>query len=129
MQVQLQNDGLHLLLNSEDITDTIPAPNDTNANSTLVFLERRSSNSILTSFINGVSITVTQSFDILNFVASIPQEYQGFSTGLLGNYNGDSSDDLMYVNGTTIAIDSPYDMVHEFGQSCKLNIKQKTHQN
>ena len=100
LQVQLQNDGLHLLLNSEDITDTIPAPNDTNANSTLVFLERKSSNSILSSFINGVSITVTQSFDILNFVASIPQEYQGFSSisGLLGNYNGDSSDDLMYVN-------------------------------
>ena len=60
-------------------------------------------------------------------MASIPQEYQGFSSilGLLGNYNGDSSDDLMYVNGTMIAIDSPYDMVHEFGQSCKLNILNK----
>lgn len=69
---------------------------------------------------------MTQSFGILNFVASIPQEYRGFSgiSGLLGNYNGESSDDLMYANGTTIALDSPYQMIHEFGQSCKFSLSE-----
>lgn len=118
MQVQLQNDGLHLLLNTEDITGTIPDTNDTNTNSTLVFLQRSSEDSILSLFSNGISITVTVSFDILSFVAAIPQEYQGLPSGLLGNFNGETSDDLMYVNGTIIDIDSPYSLIHEFGQSC-----------
>jgi hypothetical protein len=119
MQVQLQNSELRLLLNSEDITSTIPAANDTNTNSTLVFFQRVSDNSILTLFSNGISITVTTSFDILNFVAAIPQEYQGLASGLLGNYNGDSSDDLMYANGTVIGTDSSSEAIHDFSQSCK----------
>lgn len=120
MQVQVQNDGLHLLLNSEDITDTIPATNNTNTNSTLVYLQRSSEASILSLFSNGISITVTVSFDILSFVATIPEEYQGLPSGLLGNFNGDNSDDLMFANGTIVEIDSPYSLIHEFGQSCKF---------
>ena len=62
---------------------------------------------------------MTRSFDILSFVASIPQEYQGLTSGLLGNFNGESSDDLMYANGTVVELNSPYNVIHEFGQSCE----------
>ena len=117
-QVRLENGSFVVLLNSADITDTVQNTGDSNSNSTLVFLERTSENSILTSFSNGIAVTVSESFGLLSFVSSIPEEFQGMPVGLLGNFNGDSSDDLIYPNGTQLDIDSSDRMIHDFGQSC-----------
>ena len=113
------NNSLQLLLNFEDITDTITQVNDTNDNSTLVFFERTAENSILTTFSVGVSLSVSASFGIMSFVTTVPQEMQGSVTGLLGNFNGDSTDDLSYRNGTMLDRNSTDRMIHELGQTCK----------
>ena len=109
-----------MLLNSADITDTVRNVNDSNSNSTLVYFERTSERSIVTAFNNGITITVSESFGLLSFVSSISEEFQGMSVGLLGNFNGDSSDDLIYPDGTQIDIDSTDRIIHDFGQSCKI---------
>ncbi len=44
----------------------------------------------------------------------------GQTEGFAGNFNGDSSDDLMRPDGTTIAINSTLRDIHyEFGEKCK----------
>ena len=86
-----------------------------------VSFERISENSIRTHFSTGVTIRVTLSFGLLNFVGALPQVLQGIPVGLLGNFNGDTSDDLIYPNGTQIDMNSPDALIHDFGQSCELN--------
>ena len=110
---------MQLLLNSEDITATIPYVNDTHSSSPLVFFQRTSESSLLAAFSNGIAVTVSVSFGLLSFVASTPAELEGTASGLLGNFNGDVSDDLMYPNGTVLDIDAIDIMIHDFGQSCK----------
>ena len=61
------------------------------------------------------------SLGLLSFVATVPQEFEGNASGLLGNFNGDESDDLRYPNGTEIDVNSPHRLIHDFGQSCKRN--------
>ena len=61
------------------------------------------------------------SLGLLSFVATVPQEFEGNASGLLGNFNGDDSDDLRYPNGTEIDVNSPHRLIHDFGQSCKGN--------
>ena len=117
----MKDDELQLLLNSEDITHTVADVNATNSNqSSLVFFERNTESSIISSFRNGISVTISLSFGLLSFVASLPQEFQGITTGLLGNFNGDIEDDYMYPNGTTLDPDASDRMIHDFGQSCKF---------
>ena len=120
MQVRLESGNFVVLLNSADITDTVRNVDDSNSDSTLVYFERTSESSILTSFSNGITVTVSESFGLLSFVSSIPESFQGMPVGLLGNFNGDSSDDLIYPNGTQLDIDSSDRMIHNFGQSCKI---------
>ena len=119
MQVGLQGEDLQVRLNESDVTGTIPAVNDTNNGSSLVILERIATNSILSTFSNGVSMTVSSSFGLLSFVATVPQEFEGNATGLLGNFNGDSSDDFLFRNGTMLEDSPPDRLIHEFGQSCE----------
>ncbi len=46
----------------------------------------------------------------------------GQTQGLAGNFNGDSSDDLMRPDGTTISTNSSLRDIHyEFGEKCESN--------
>ena len=121
VQVHLIDGSLQVLLNSEDITDTI---NDTNTSGIggtpkLLSFQRLSETSIRTQFSTGVSITVSLSFGMLNFLGALPQNLRGIPVGLLGNFNGDTSDDLTYPNGTVLDMNSPDSLIHDFGQSCE----------
>ncbi len=111
---------MQLLLNSEDITTTIANVNDTNDNSSMVFFQRMTENSIQTSFSNGVGVVVSVSFGLLSFVATSPAEFEGQSRGLLGNFNQNAVDDLTYPNGTVLSINASDSEIHDFGQTCKF---------
>ena len=121
IQVRLVNDSMQVLVNATtDITDTLLGVNDNNENFTSVFFRRTRSNTISALWSNGISISVSLSLGLLSFVASIPQEFRGTTLGLLGDFNGDASDDFMYRNGTFLDADASDSMIHAFGQSCKL---------
>lgn len=121
VQVQIQNvTGLLLLLDSKDITGFIPNVTDTYTNNSFVSFERVGQTSILSTFSNGVSITVSLSLGILTSVVTLPMDLQNKVSGLLGNFNDDSTDDLIYPNGTSLSSGASDMMIHYFGQACKL---------
>ncbi len=67
----------------------------------------------------GISMTVTASSGMLSFVLGIPDDFRSITRGLMGNYNGIETDDLVYRNGTMLAQNSSDRLIHEMGQSCK----------
>ena len=115
------NTSFEILLNEENITNTLLEVNATNTASSLVNLERTTESSLAISFRNGASVSLTASFGILSFVATLPQEFQGNTTGLMGNFNDDPTDDLMYPNGSLL-VNATDREIHFFGQSCEHKI-------
>ena len=75
-------------------------------------------NRIESTFSNGISVTVTLLSGLLNVVAVLPQDFMGLSQGLLGNFNGNDTDDFIYPNGTVLDNDASDRMIHSFGLTC-----------
>lgn len=78
-----------------------------------------------------VSLVLTQSTNHKYFTAitvSVSDTFAGKTTGLLGNNNNDTSDDLLPRNGSwPLPLNSTSQEIHEsFGMSCKLHIMIRT---
>lgn len=88
----------------------------------MISLERSSvnNNTIIVSFPSGFSIEVTPGIGLLQISLSASEEMMGNTQGLMGNFNGDKSDDLEYPNGTGIAANSTEEQIFHLGQQCKL---------
>ena len=120
---QVQSDdsgGIEVFLNGTRVTNATRNINDSISN-VFVDITRTETNRIISSFNNGVSITVTLSSGILNFVAALPQDYMGSTTGLLGNFNQNDTDDLRFPNGTLLEVSAMDRMIHAYGQECKCS--------
>ena len=76
-------------------------------------------NRIESTFSNGISITVSLLSGLLDIVAVLPRNFMGLTQGLLGNFNGNNTDDFIYPNGTLLDNDASDSMIHGFGQTCK----------
>ena len=96
-----------------DINDTV----------TYVDLEitRDSYKSYVIVFPSGISATVTYA-TLPSFVLNLPVAVQGLLTGLLGNYNGNVTDDFIDPSGMMIDIDSSDSDIHTYGKKCKLQV-------
>ena len=95
-----------------DMMDTIGSIGSPNDNS------ESNMNRIESTFSNGISVTVTLLSGLLNVVAALPQDFMGLSQGLLGNFNGNDTDDFIYPNGTVLDNDASDRMIHSFGLTC-----------
>ena len=107
-----------MLLNGSNITDEI-TNSSSNLNSFVDIQRTSEMNRIESTFSNGISVTVTQLSGLLNIVAALPQDFMGLTQGLLGNFNGNATDDFIYRNGTLLDNDASDRMIHDFGQTCK----------
>ena len=58
---------------------------------------------------------------MLVYILEIPSSFKGTTSGLLGNYNDDDSDEFVFHNRTMISNSSSDREIHQFGQSCKQN--------
>ena len=60
----------------------------------------------------------------LDITPQLPSEFQNKSIGgLMGNYNGISSDDLLSSAGHTVPADSTEERIYyDFGETCELHI-------
>jgi len=85
-----------------------------------ISVSRTAENTVLSVFPNGVSISVSVNGDLPNIVVSLPQNLQGQTRGLLGNFNGNDTDDFFFFNGTMLSSDASEREIFDFGQSCKL---------
>ena len=83
-------------------------------------IERSSDNSFEISFPSGVGITINYTAGLLVYTLEVPLLFEGTTSGLLGNYNNDNSDEFTFRNGTMISNSSSDREIHQFGQSCKL---------
>lgn len=53
-------------------------------------------------------------------LADLPLEFTGKTKGLLGNFNGDPSDDFLRPDGTVLPTDASAEDIHYlFGEECK----------
>lgn len=113
-----ESNTLQVQLNRTLMTGDVSNINDSISNE-YVDITRTGANKITSSFYNGVSVTVTLSTGILNFMAALPHEFMGNTKGLLGNFNQNDTDDLVYPNGTVLSTGAGDRMTHLFGQTCK----------
>ena len=128
-----ENDYLEVLLDGRNITDEIT--NSSSNFSSFVNIQRPSEmidfmdtqrtsemNRIESTFSNGISVSVTLLSGILNAVAVLPEEFMGLTQGLLGNFNGNVTDDFIYPNGTMLDNDASDSMIYDFGLTCKFPV-------
>lgn len=98
--------------------DQLSQVNDTITNDAgTLEVTRVDTNSIIVSFANEISITANISLDILDYSIELPEEYFNKTCGLLGNYNGNSMDDVMDINGIVANLTNDTD-IYEKANSC-----------
>ena len=121
MQVQIDEETKQfiVLVNSSDVSQNISNVNDS-FSTISISIERVSEKSLVCTFPNGISISITDSSTMLGFVLVMPEEFRNITEGLMGNYNGDPTDDVVFRNETMLAHNVSDRMIHEVGQSCEL---------
>ena len=115
-------------MNGEDVSDSIEAVNSSSLIGGVFLLTRIGENSVrILLFRDRVSyvLTVTRRQSILDFALNLEESLKGTTRGLFGNFNDDSTDDLIYPNGIRVPSNATDEMLHEFGQSCKYSFKHK----
>ncbi|XP_072266268.1 uncharacterized protein [Pyxicephalus adspersus] len=92
---------------SEDMDAKI---NDSNP---AVFLLKN--DSITATFEGVLSVSVSQYYGMFSAVSSLPSQFLGKTTGLLGTWNNNQSDDFTRPNGTTIPMNSTEEAIYQYG--------------
>ena len=93
--------------------------NETLDSSNATIIERPSNTSVAVTFASGVSVEISLRVGLLSFVVKLPDEFMMDSRGLLGNFDGNSTNEFVFRNGTMIPDNSTDREIHNFGQSCK----------
>ena len=68
---------------------------------------------------NDIGVTVELHAGYLNIEVQLPLRYMDLTMGLLGNYNGNASDEFVFRNGTVLDYSTSDRAIHQFAQSCK----------
>ena len=79
-------------------------------------------NTLSASFKSGAYIKVQEMNGFIAvFIVSLPKQYRGLTHGLMGNYNGDISDDLIPKGSNeSLPLNSSLQTIHEqFGMTCE----------
>ena len=105
----------------QNITEYLSQVNDTyNTTGGETELTHDTENSIRAVFSNGAGGTFTLEAGILNYVLSLPNSFVGQTRGLLGNNNGNQSDDFVRRGELHPLPDSMSEAeIFQFGQTCK----------
>ena len=85
-----------------------------------VMLERITEDTVSVSFMSSISLEMSLREGTLTSLLKIPPEYNGTVTGLLGNFDGENTNDLMYRNGTIASDNIPDREKHILGQTCEF---------
>ena len=74
---------------------------------------------VTVTFLNDISVEVLLYAGYLNIQVQLPSFYMGITKGLLGNGNGNASDEFIFQNGTLLDDSASDAEIHQFSQSCK----------
>ena len=108
----------------ENITNFLAQVNGTYNTSTdgmQAELSREGNDTIIATFSNGAGCLFSKTAGILNFVLSLPLSFMGQTQGLLGNNNGDKTDEFI-KRGTTNSLPDNLteEQIFTFGQTCNF---------
>ena len=120
VQIELRSTGLVTLVNGEQIafengTEVLEFQN--------VLLQDHGNDTISAFFASGVYFEVKEENNIISVViVSLPVVFRGKTSGLMGNFNGNTSDDLTPKGGgEPIPLNSSLEVIHEqFGITCEM---------
>lgn len=70
-------------------------------------------------FPSGAGVEVRLREGTMTTTVLLPEEFKGLTQGLLGNVNGDATDDLVLSDGQLVGNVSNPEEVFRFGASCK----------
>ena len=81
-------------------------------------------NKLFARFNSGAYIEVREENGFLSILlVSFPILWKGRTQGLIGNYNGETADDLTPRTGNPLSLDADLKTIHEmFGVTCEYNI-------
>ena len=120
VQFEVSRRGVDVLVNGVFVDfQTLPQQ----VEFTNVILTDLGNNTVSAQFSSGAFIQVTEELEILSqLFFSLPDTFQGVTRGLLGNFNGDTSDDFLpRFSNTPIPTDSGLQDIHfDFGVTCGL---------
>ena len=117
VQLEITNDDLIVLIDGERI-DFTAIQEQTFSNVTVSDV---GNSTFIIRYASGFSVTASLSNNILtNILVTVPEHYS--TRGLLGQFNGDPSDDLLPQDGTIpLPNNSTIENIHyNFGISCKV---------
>ena len=87
------------------------------SNATLI--ERPSDTSVTVTFASGIRVEVSIRFGLLSFVVMLPEEFRNQTRGLMGNFDGNTTNEFVFRDGVMIPDNSSDRQIHNFGQSCE----------
>eukprot|EP00731_Ephydatia_muelleri_P009511 Em0005g97a len=90
----------YVLVGGKNITSSLGAANGSYDGGGGVQLSAATNQSISCFLSSGVGVSVNVSHGVLCFVLSLPAQYRGKTLGLLGNYNGNMSDEFIARGAT-----------------------------
>jgi hypothetical protein len=107
---------------SSDVSNGIDAGGDPMTMammSDMIFVRRDESGSIVVSTAAGASVSVVLQSGYLEISVSVPGDFINLTSGLLGTFNGDPSDDFRLRNGTILMLQTEEQLYQDFGLQCE----------
>ncbi|KAL3868276.1 hypothetical protein ACJMK2_041103, partial [Sinanodonta woodiana] len=72
-------------------------------------------------FSSGISVIISAAVKMLSIEVAIPNTYKGRVQGLMGNFDGDDTNDFMYRNGTSLNASSSDRDIFRYGQTWMID--------
>ena len=104
---EITSDVLDLIVNEE----SLPLRN--------AVLSRKENGTVELSFASGITVEVQPQNGLLTFIFSAPEQFKGATSGLIGRWDDNVTNDLVSRSGVEISINSTDREIHnQFGQTC-----------
>ena len=117
VQFELSRRGLDALVNGERVIfDDLQKQEFTN-----VTVTNLGNQTLSALFSSGAYVQAKEENEIISvLLVSLSDSYRGNTSGLLGVFNGDMTDDLMMRNSSEyLPLNSTNEQIHQFGLDCK----------
>ncbi|XP_035686822.1 mucin-like protein [Branchiostoma floridae] len=114
------NSSLDLYINGSMADTSVFESNDEIEVGDNAIILKPSNDSILVVFVSGMTVKVSAKKGMLAVEFSAPPEFRGKVRGLLGRWDGDSTNDFEAFNGTVFPADSTERELYGFGNSWQV---------